>query len=90
MQRARFVIDYSERAKENIKSFPKNIQKRITDAIKERLTTAPNEYGEPLIKEWKSHRRIRVGDYRVIYKVYEEKVVVFIVDIDNRRDIYNK
>ena len=89
MQRTRFVIDYSSEAKENIKTFPKNIQKRITDAINERLTVAPDEYGEPLRKQWKSHRRLRVGDYRVIYKVYEEKVVVFIVDIDHRRDVYD-
>ena len=32
--------------------------------------------------------RIRVGDYRIIYKVETERLVVLVVNIGNRRDIY--
>lgn len=31
---------------------------------------------------------MRVGDYRVIYKVFEDRVVVFIVEIDHRKQVY--
>ena len=67
---------------------PKNIQERIIRAIEERLPVSP-ENGKPLTKEWKGHRRMRVGDYRVIYKIIEDKIIVFIVEIDHRKDIYN-
>lgn len=46
------------------------------------------ENGKPLVREWKNHRRLRVGDYRVIYKIIEERIVVLIVEIDNRKEIY--
>ncbi len=88
MSTPRFEIQFQCGVEEQLKKFPKNIQQRISDAIYNRLTIAPNEYGKPLTKEWKEHRRLRVGDYRVIYKVFEDRVIVFIVEIDHRKDIY--
>ena len=87
MSGIRYKIEYKENSREVFKKFPKNIQERIIRAIEERLTICP-EIGKPLIKEWKNHRRLRVGDYRVIYKIVEEKIVVLIVEIDNRKDSY--
>lgn len=88
MQGIRFRIQFERGVKEQLKKFPKNIQQRISDAISKRLTIAPNDYGKALTKEWKEHRRLRVGDYRVIYKVYDQEVVVFIVQIDHRKLVY--
>jgi mRNA interferase RelE/StbE len=84
----RYRIEYSKDAARNIKKFPKNIQERIIRAIEERLCTSPEEVDKPLIKQWEDHKRLRVGDYRVIYKIYQERIVVFIVEIDHRRDVY--
>ena len=84
-----FIIELSDKVRnDQLPNLPKAIRQRILIAINERLTTNPSEYGKPLTKEWKEHRRLRVGDYRVIYKVFEEKVVVFIVEVDHRKDIY--
>ncbi len=88
MSGARYRIEYSQDARKNIKGFPKNIQERIIKAIEERLCTSPEEVGKPLIRQWKDHRRLRIGDYRVIYKIYEERIVVFIVEIDHRKSLY--
>lgn len=88
MEKTKFKIEYAEDVEEQLENINRNIRDRIKKAIEERLTTNPNEYGKPLIREWKGHRRLRVGDFRIIYKVYEEKIVVFIVDIDNRKDVY--
>ncbi|MHB1059884.1 MAG: type II toxin-antitoxin system RelE family toxin [Rhodanobacter sp.] len=88
MERTRFEIEYGEGVLEYIGKFPRNIRDRIRDAIEKRLMVAPLEYGKPLTKEWKDHRRIRVGDVRIIYKVFEDVVIVFIVEIDHRKDVY--
>jgi mRNA interferase RelE/StbE len=32
--------------------------------------------------------RIRVGDFRVIYEIYQEQVLVLVVQIDHRREVY--
>jgi len=62
------------------------LKKRIRKAIEERLTTAPHQYGEPLRKSLKGYWKLRVGDYRVVFKVVENEVWVF--GIINRKDVY--
>lgn len=92
----RFTIEYKPNVREFLLTIPKNIRDRIKLAIEQRLTVAPNDYGKPLTKEWKEHRRLRVGDYRVIYKVqdskhliFEETVLVLIVELDHRKQVYD-
>lgn len=85
----RFTIDYKPNVRESLIKIPKNIRDRIKFAIEQRLSIAPNEYGKPLTKEWKDYRRLRVGDYRVIYKVFEESLLVLIVEIDHRKQVYD-
>ena len=88
MQVSRYIIYYDTGVLEKLVKFPRADQKRIVDAINKKLTLAPLEFGKPLRYEWGAHRRLRVDDYRVIYRVIEDKIIVFIVDIDLRRDIY--
>jgi mRNA interferase RelE/StbE len=88
VEKIRFEVVYDLKAEKHLDEINKTMRTRIKKAIEERLMIAPNDYGKPLTKEWKDHRRLRVGDYRIIYKVIEDKVIVFIVDIDHRKDIY--
>jgi mRNA interferase RelE/StbE len=90
MERTRYRIEYAYEFKRMVRKIPKNIQNRIKEAIDKRLTEYPNESGKELSKEWKGHRRLRVGDYRIIYKVLENVVTVFIIEIDHRKDVYDK
>lgn len=88
MSASRYKIEYRLGVKEKIQKLPKTVQERIIRAIENRLAVAPLDYGKPLTKEWKEHRRIRVGDYRVIYKVFDDMVLVLIVEVDHRKDVY--
>lgn len=88
MEKTRYVIEYDIAIEEKLRKIPKTIRKRIREAIESRLMTAPLDYGKPLLKEWKGYRRLRVGDYRIIYRVIEEKIMVFIIEIDHRKNVY--
>jgi mRNA interferase RelE/StbE len=61
---------------------------QIRTAIEKRLQTAPQDYGAPLRKTLKGYWKLRVGNYRIVYKIsgYE----VWILGISNRRDVYLK
>ena len=59
---------------------------RIRKAIEERLQTAPHDYGEPLRKSLKGYWKLRVGDYRVVFKVIESEV--WILGIRHRKSVY--
>ncbi len=73
---------------EDIKNIPANIKKRIRNAIETRLQNDPILYGKPLRQSLKGHRRLRVGDWRVIYRVEAHEVVI--LRIGHRKEIYNK
>jgi mRNA interferase RelE/StbE len=61
-------------------------QKKIIRAIRQRLATRPKDYGEPLRGELKGFWRLRVGQFRVIYEINEDQVVVSIIMVGFRRD----
>lgn len=59
---------------------------RIRKAIEERLQTAPHDYGEPLRKSLKGYWKLRVGDYRIVFKIVESEV--WILGIRHRKSFY--
>jgi mRNA interferase RelE/StbE len=84
-----YVIRYAERAKEkDIPALPKTMRLRIEKAIEERLTIDPTAYGKPLRFSLKGFRRLRVGDYRIVYEIDEDRQYVDIIAINHRKDIY--
>jgi len=86
---ARFELLYHQDVKEfDIPKLDSRLRNRIEYAIKTRLSTAPHQYGEPLRKTLKGYWKLRVGDYRVVYKIVEGEV--WILGIIHRRDVYGK
>jgi len=64
------------------------IKNRIKKAIETRLTTAPHQYGEPLRKTLRGYWKLRVGDYRVVFRIAKNEV--WILGILHRKDVYEK
>lgn len=61
---------------------------RIKKAIEAHLTTAPHQYGEPLRKTLKGYWKLRVGDYRVVFKMLKSNVLI--LGIIHRKSVYDK
>jgi len=60
----------------------------IRRAIEQRLLADPAKYGLPLKWGLKGYRKLRVGDYRIIYYVSGNEIRVVI--IGHRKDVYNR
>lgn len=73
---------------EDIPKLPKSIKISIERAIKERLMLDPIGFGKPLRYSLKGHRRLRVGDYRIVYRIELATNQVIIVAIKHRKNIY--
>jgi mRNA interferase RelE/StbE len=83
-----FRIEYLESVvEEDIPTLSKEVRSRIRAAIEQKLTSHPVEFGKPLRYSFKGARRLRVGDWRVIYTI-EPPDVVLIVKIGHRREVY--
>jgi len=74
--------------REHIPHLPPTIRIRIKQAIEQRLAVDPVGLGKPLRYSFAGHRRLRVGDYRVVYRIEAERKTVIIVAIKHRKDIY--
>ena len=84
-----YSIEYLDYVLENdIPKLPKTIKNRIKKAIETRLVIDPISLGKPLRYSFKGHRRIRVGDYRLVYRIHVQKKIVTIVYIRHRKEIY--
>lgn len=84
-----FAIEYIDTVvKKDIPKLPKTIKLRIKNAIETRLTIDPIGLGKPLRYSFVGHRRIRVGDYRIVFRVDMENFIVLIVMIQYRKDVY--
>ncbi len=86
-----YIIEYLQIVVEDdIPRLPKTMRERIRKAIEERLTFDPVGFGKPLRYSLKGHRRLRVGDYRVVYKIEPAKNTVTVTAIKHRKDIYEE
>ena len=79
---------YHSEVKEDIRDIPANMKTRIQKAIETRLQKDPILYGQPLRQSLKGHRKLRVGDWRVIYRIEASTVIIFM--IGNRENVYNE
>ncbi len=71
---------------EDLAAIPRNLQKRILDAIEVRLRTEPARYGVRLRRSLWGLWKPRVGDYRVVYEIKAAKVLVWV--IAHRKAVY--
>ena len=74
--------------KKHIPALSHPVKERIKTVIFEKLTRDPVWAGKPLMYSLKGHFRLRIGDYRVVYRIND--AVVTIVAIRHRRDIYDE
>ena len=70
-----------------LKKIPKVDQKRIADKI-DSLAECPTNQETTKMKGNNPFHRVRVGDYRIIYEIQDEVLIILIVKIGHRRDIY--
>ena len=84
-----YRIDYHELVvKEDIPKLSGANKLRIKKSIEDKLVTDPEVFGKPLRRSLKNYRSLRVGDYRVIFRIEEARVKIFI--IQHRSVVYKK
>ena len=82
-----YTLKYHPSVKtEDIPKLDKRTASRIKQAIETRLLSAPQEYGEPLRRTLKGYWKLRVGDYRVVFRVQDDDILIF--GIIHRKEAY--
>ncbi len=81
-----YFVSIKQSALKSLKSIAREDRLRIIDAI-DQLKANPAA-GGVLKGEYSGLRRIRIGSYRVVYEVHDEKLTVLVIRIGHRREVY--
>ena len=65
--------------RDDIPKLSREWKKQIQRAIEDRLMTSPDLYGKPLRRSLKGYRKLRVGDYRVIFKIEKNRLKILVI-----------
>ncbi len=83
-----YQIQLTSKAEKQLRKLSPSIRKKIlVEILKLAQERFPNKF-KPLIGKKSAQFRIRIGDYRVLYDVYDDDAVVLILIVGHRRDIY--
>ena len=82
-----YRIDFSPSAAREFRKLPLAVRERLRPAI-DGLATDPRPRGTKAMSGWDGALRIRVGDWRIVYRVKDEHLLVFVVRIGHRGDVY--
>ena len=84
-----YKVEISPGARRSLKKLPPEILKRVDDRILS-LADNPRPPGaEKLVGEELTYR-VRVGAYRILYEVHDDVLVILVVRIGHRKEIYRK
>ncbi len=86
----RFTVVFSEKALKQLKKMDRYTATFITAWLRKNIEgcSDPRLYGKGLTANKQGQWRYRVGDYRIITEIQDDKVIVLVLEIGHRKNIY--
>ncbi|MEW5900001.1 MAG: type II toxin-antitoxin system RelE/ParE family toxin [Acidobacteriota bacterium] len=88
MKAARYTILFTREAKRSVDKLDPSIRKIIRKAI-ESLALNPAK-GKPLAYDLAGLHSLRTSDYRIIYRIRQKALLIIVIAVGHRREIYKK
>ena len=87
-----FTVKYEERAVKQIRKLDNSAKRLIKSWIEKNLvgTSDPRRFGKALKGDLGEYWRYRVGDYRIIAEIVDQEVLIIVVEVGHRKDIYQR
>jgi len=85
-------IEVTNTAKKQLAKLDHQVQSEIIRYLREKISTDedPRRFGAPLRKELSGRWKYRVGAYRIICEIQDEKVLVLVLMVGHRSRVYDK
>ena len=87
MTRRTFRIEFTPAAERDFRGLHQDVQRRLGPKI-DALAGTPRPRGVETLAGERDPHRIRVGDYRIFFQIRDEVLVIVLVRIRHRRDVY--
>lgn len=87
-----YTVIFSEDAKKDLKKLDTHVAALIVGWIEKNLEGCenPRQHGKGLTSNRSGQWRYRIGDYRVIAEIQEHEIVILVLNVGHRREIYDK
>ena len=82
-----YQIEFSDNALRFFNKLDRNIQERM-GAVFERIKIRPQDFVEKLVGE--PGYKLRIGDYRVFLDIFQDKLLIFVIEISHRKNAYKR
>lgn len=82
-----YQVEYSRQSTKQISALPDSIQSRIKLKIAA-LADDPRPSGVKKLTGYDDLYRVKVGNYRIVYEIKDQKLIVFILKVDHRSKVY--
>ena len=82
-----YELIYSDEARKQLKKFNKLLQERIISTL-ERIRFRPYAHVKKLVSS--QYFSLRAGDYRIILDIRQSKLIIFVIEVGHRKNIYQK
>jgi mRNA interferase RelE/StbE len=84
-------VEFDRDAARDLRKLGAQAERAVLRYLRQRIATAqdPRRFGRPLTGDLKGLWRYRVGDYRIVAQIEDDRFVVFVVTIGHRRDVYD-
>ena len=85
-----WTVEWDDAARKELRKLDKQLQQHILHYLRERIVTNkdPRRFGKPLSYDKHGLWRYRVRDARIICKLFEDELLVLVVRVGHRKDIY--
>ena len=85
-----YKVEYTEQAIKELRKIDKHTQFFILAWIEKNLVDCenPRQHGKGLTANRSGEWRYRVGDYRIIAEIEDEKVIILVLTVGHRREVY--
>ena len=86
-----YRVEWSQRAQKQIRKLDKSISELLLRWVHKNLDNCenPRQHGKALSANRAGQWRYRVGDYRLIAEIQDDKIVILILSVGHRKEIYD-
>lgn len=83
-----YKVVYLDQVEKDLKRLDKPIARKIIERVENYLARDPEKLGKALTGDFQGYWRYRWSDYRVIYKISRQEVLIVVLRIAHRKDVY--
>ena len=86
----RYSVEYTPKAVKELKKLDKQTRALIFGWIEKNLVNCenPRQHGKGLTANRSGQWRYRIGDYRLIAEIQDDKVIILVLTVGHRREVY--